>query len=385
MAPQFRPAISREGERMMTSPPGVSRRYALALAAGALLSVSPLPRSAALATAGVRVPSRGFNLPGWLDRDDGPAPAKATLEKLRQSGFETIRLPVNGDLVSTGSPATLRRIQNGVRDLVGLGFSVLVDMHPSGELVAAFRSDARAAAGRVLRAWTALRGVIADLPADQVYPELLNEPPMARTEWLALRDQIAASLRADCPRHTLVWGPARFQGIWEIADTPPLADDNQIAAVHYYAPMAFTHQCETWDASPLARVANLPFPATKDMAAIRQALSKLRAAGDEEAAALVEDELSEPWTAARIGKDFAELGRWSATHGCPVMLNEFGVLNFCVDGESRAAWVRAVRMAAETNRVAWIHWELDQGFGFIKSRQSTDDFDGAMIAALLGG
>ncbi|TIS70714.1 MAG: glycoside hydrolase family 5 protein, partial [Mesorhizobium sp.] len=127
-----------------------------------------------------QVPSRGFNLPGWLDRNDGLAPATATLEKLRQSGFETIRLPVNSDLVSSGDPATLRRIQNGIRDLVGLGFSVLLDMHPSGELVAAFRNDPEAAAGRVLQAWTALRAVVADLPAEWVYPELLNEPPMER-------------------------------------------------------------------------------------------------------------------------------------------------------------------------------------------------------------
>ncbi|RWM95220.1 MAG: endoglucanase [Mesorhizobium sp.] len=368
----------------MTSPPKVSRRQALAFAAGAVFAASPLPQSAALATAG-QVPSRGFNLPGWLDRNDGLAPATATLEKLRQSGFETIRLPVNGDLVSSGDPATLRRIQNGIRDLVGLGFSVLLDMHPSGELVAVFRNDPEAAAGRVLQAWTALRAVVADLPAEWVYPELLNEPPMERSAWLALRERIAAALRAKCPRHTLVWGPARFQGIWEIADTPPLADDNQIAAVHYYAPLAFTHQCETWDASPLARIADLPFPASKEMAQVSRLISKLRSAGDKEAAGLVEEELSAPWTAARIGSDFADLARWSTTNGCPVMLNEFGVLNFCVDAESRASWVRAVRKAAEANHVAWTYWELDQGFGFIRSRQSVEGFDGSMIAALLGG
>lgn len=367
----------------MTSPPKVSRRHALALAAGALFATFPQPRSAALATTAARVPSRGFNLAGWLDREGGLAPATATLEKLCQAGFETIRLPVNGDLVSGGDPATLRRIQNGVRDLVEAGFSVLLDMHPSGELVAAFRSDPDAAGGQVLQAWMALRVVVADLPAESVYPELLNEPPMERSAWLALRERIAATLRGSCPLHTLVWGPARFQGIWEIADTPPLADGNQIAAVHYYAPMAFTHQCENWDASPLARIANLPFPASKETAQVNRLLSRLRAAGDEEAANLVEDELSAPWTEARIASDFADLARWSATHDCPVMLNEFGVLNFCVDAESRASWVRAVRKAAEANHVAWTYWELDQGFGFIKSRQSVEGFDGSMIAALL--
>jgi endoglucanase len=35
--------------------------------------------------------------------------------------------------------------------------------------------------------------------------------------------------------------------------------------------------------------------------------------------------------------------------------------------------------------VAWTYWELDQGFGFIKSRRSVEGFDGSMIAALLDG
>ncbi|UDL88956.1 glycoside hydrolase family 5 protein [Mesorhizobium sp. PAMC28654] len=370
--------------RMVEGPPLLSRRTALTFAGGALLATLPFPASATLPAARA-VPSRGFNLPLWFEREDGTAPATATLDKLRQSGFETIRLPVNGDLISTGGTATLNRIHDGVAELVGHGFAVLVDMHPSSDLHAAFRSDPAGAARRVVEDWTALRPVIADLPAGSVYPELLNEPPMEQAAWLALRQQLAETLRARCPDHTLVWGPARFQGIWELADAPPLADDNQIAAIHYYAPMAFTHQCENWDASPLARIANLPFPATKDTPQVRDLVSRLRAAGDDEAASLVADELSAPWTEARIASDFAGLARWSTAHNCPVMLNEFGVLNFCADAESRATWVRTVRKAAEANNVGWTYWELDQGFGFIKSRLTTDGFDSAMIAALLGG
>jgi endoglucanase len=368
------------------SPPMLSRRTALTFAGGALLATLRLSASATPPATNVRaVPSRGFNLPGWFEREGGIAPATMTLEKLRQSGFETVRLPVNGDLLSAGDQAVLNRIHDGISELVRQGFAVLVDMHPSGDLHAAFQSGPASAAERVVQAWTALRAVIADLPASSVYPELLNEPPMAPAAWLALRQQLAETLRARCPLHTLVWGPARFQGMWEIGDAPPLDDDNQIAAIHYYAPMAFTHQCENWDASPLARIANLPFPATKDMPQVRELVSRLLAAGDEEAASLVEHELSNPWTEARITSDFAGLARWSTTHGCPVMLNEFGVLNFCVDAESRASWVRAVRKAAETNHIGWTYWELDQGFGLIRSRQSVDGFDHSMIAALLGG
>ena len=121
------------------------------------LCLPPSPFRPHATTTARSVPSRGFNLPGWLDREAGTAPATATLEKLRQSGFETIRLPVNGDLVSAGDPAGLRRIRDGVADLVGLGFAVLVDMHPSADLHAAFERDPAGREEQVVQAWTALR------------------------------------------------------------------------------------------------------------------------------------------------------------------------------------------------------------------------------------
>ncbi|WJR68285.1 cellulase family glycosylhydrolase [Neorhizobium sp. CSC1952] len=363
----------------------ITRRRVLTLAGGSALTALSLPLSGSAQAAEPAVPSRGFNLPDWLDRKDGIAPSEAVLEKLRQTGFESVRLPVNGDLISAGDTAALHRIRDGVMNLVGRGFAVIVDMHPSASLHTALRDDFDAGAERAARAWTALRDVIADLPASSVYPELLNEPPLERGAWIPLRDRLAETVRDRCPLHTLVWGPAPYQGIWELNDTPPLADDNQIAAIHFYAPMAFTHQCQTWDtSSPLARIANLPFPATKDTPRIREFIEELRAAGDEQAATLIEEQSSTPWTEAAIAAEFAGLAHWSKTQGCPVMMNEFGVLNFCVDAESRTFWVRAVRQAAEAHGIGWTYWELDQGFGFIGSRLSTEGFDRSMIAALIG-
>jgi len=361
----------------------MSRRSALALAGSSIVAALSTP--AAIAAEKPTVPSRGFNLPGWVDRSDGIAPSEAVLQQLRHLGFETIRLPVNGDLISTGDAAALRRIQDGVTQLVQHGFAVIVDMHPSENLHAALRLDFDAGAERVSQAWAALATVVADLPTASVYPELLNEPPMENEAWLGLRDRLAEVVRARCPLHTLVWGPSPSQGIWEIGETPPLADDNQIAAIHFYAPTAFTHQCETWDASPLARISNLPFPATKETPRVRERIDALRAKGEEQAAALIEEQLSTPWTDAAIASEFVRLKHWSETHGCPVIMNEFGVLNFCVDAESRTSWVRSVRRAAEANQVGWVYWELDQGFGFIKNRRSTEDFDRSMIAAMFGG
>ena len=118
----------------------MSRRSALKLAGGSILAALP---AAATTRAAVKpiVPSRGINLPGWFDRNDGVAPSEAVLEKLRGSGFQTIRLPINGDLLSTGDTSALHRIEAGVIDLNRLGFSVLLDMHPSESLHTALRQD----------------------------------------------------------------------------------------------------------------------------------------------------------------------------------------------------------------------------------------------------
>jgi endoglucanase len=361
----------------------ITRRQLGAGLAG-LVAAGTLP---AIAASSPTVPTRGFNLPDWVDREEGVAPAKATLEKLRQLGFETIRLPVAADpLLSdrVGRAVMLGRIGSAVSQLAALGFSVIVDLHPGDKFATALRSDPAEGSRQAVEAWQALAMVMADMPTDKVFAELLNEPPMEPATWLQLRDRLAETVREKCPRHTIVWCTAPYQGIWELAGAPPLADDNAIVAVHYYTPMGFTHQCANWDTSPLGRMSNLPFPATKDAPQVQALFDRLRNAGDEEAATFLNDQFAGPWTVAHIASDFAELGEWSIKNRCPAIVDEFGVLDFCADAQSRGNWVRAVRQAAEVNNVGWAYWELDQGFGFIEDRTRTDGFDHAMIDALMG-
>ena len=352
----------------------INRRSATAL----LLSAIAALAFAGAKAAEVKVPSRGFNLPDWLAAEPR-FPADAVLDRLKSLGFETIRLPVDPDLVPTTGFAD--RVAGVLDEITAKGFNAILDLHPAGSLD--FESDFNASAARVEAAWNILADVVAATSVDQVYPELLNEPPMSAKAWGPLRDRLAEIVRAKCPDHTLVWGPARVQGIWELDDTKPLADPNSIAAVHYYTPMGFTHQGENWDDSPLARLKDLPFPATRKSPEVVALAASLKASGDQAALGYLEGEFQGPWTDKHIADDFATLARWSRKHRTPVMLNEFGVLNFAVDATSRTNWVRAVRQAAEANGICWTYWEADQGFGFIADRSSTEGFDQPMIEALL--
>jgi endoglucanase len=375
------------GARSVLSAPVTRRRAAALIAAG----MSSLPaRAASASNEGSLLPTvlaRGFNLPGWVDREQGVAPTRPVLEKLRALSFASIRLPVAADpLLGDAEVARtmLRRVGDAIALCVAAGFAVVLDLHTGGGFAASLRDDPAEGHRRAIAAWRLLRDVVALFPSEAVFAELLNEPPMEQAAWIGLRDELAATVRESCPRHGIVWGPARYQGIWELADAKPLADDHAVVAVHYYAPMAFTHQCENWDDSPLGRVSNLPFPAAVDSPAVAKLRDNLATAGDQQGLALLKDAFSQPWSVAKIAGEFARLGEWSRANRCPVVVGEFGVLNFCVDPESRANWARAVRQAAEANGIGWTWWELDQGFGFIKSRLETDGFDAAMVEALTG-
>ena len=336
----------------------ISRRTAIA----SMLAAAAMPAFGA--NHAVKVPTRGFNLPDWL-AESPRIPAATTLGRLRDLGFETIRLPIDPTLVA---PAFLPRIGAAIEQATSLGFNTIVDMHPGA-----------ADSETLVAAWTTLAPLLADSSAGQVYPELCNEPPYEPADFTPLRDRLADIVRTRAPHHTLIWGPARYQGIWELDSTPPLGDGNEIVAVHYYSPMAFTHQCESWGNSPLERIGNLPFPATRADPRVEAVAASLAEA---DRAVLDEAFLTE-WTTAQIEADFAAAGAWSRRNNVPVMLGEFGVLDFCVDPVSRATWIRAVREAAEANAIGWVHWDLDDGFGFISDRGDDASFDHDIIAALL--
>jgi endoglucanase len=311
-----------------------------------------------------RIPTRGFSLPGWLAAE-ARTPSASTLVHLRGLGFQSIRLPVAPQLVTS---SFLPAIRGAIDMTTKLGFDTIIDVHPGS-------SDS----GTITAAWTVMAPLLADTSPEHVYPELLNEPPFEPEEFTPLRDRLAQVVRTHAPRHTLIWGPARYQGIWELDTTPALGDGREIVAIHYYYPMAFTHQCETWSDSPLSRLGMLPFPATRDDAAVEAVAARLTQSDR----SVLDEAFATPWSTAEIDAHFAAAGEWSRRTNIPLMLGEFGVLNHCVDSASRTTWIRSVRKAAEANDIGWVHWDFDDGFGFASGRGDDADFDHDIIAALL--
>lgn len=329
--------------------------------------------------------NKGFSLSGWADTGPAGAPDPALLEVLHHLGFATIRLPIDPmRLLGSQGERTVRHVVAAVRTAHAYGYSATLDMHPGADSLNLFGTDPQRAKGRIIAAWNRLVPAISDLPADQTFLELLNEPPLDPDVWARFRDRLGTQLRAACPAHTLIWGAARYQSIGESLDLEPMADPNTILAIHEYRPLSFTHQGADWSGPALAALHGVPFPATAQNPVLVSLRAELKASGNTEAFDLLADDFAKPWTINRVTDNFARIGAWSRTHDCPVVLNEFGVLD-TAPARDRRVWIGAVRNAAEKAGLAWTYWTLDQGFGFVADRHDPDSIDYATLTALLLG
>jgi endoglucanase len=309
------------------------------------------------------------------------------LETLAALGFRSVRLPVNSDNWA-GDNAVRRRaagaLQDALEQLGKAGLGATVDFHLGSGLYKALVNSPGEGSRLVRAAWTKLAPVLRDTSADQVFPELLNEPPLAQEHWLPLRQELIDIVRRSCPDHAVIWGASSYQSIGETLGCPVPKDANSIVGVHYYTPLAFTHQCAEWDDSGFALLHDLPFPASSKSQSVKALREELLSKGDQAALDILDHEIETPWTEQRIENDFAVLAEWSSAHGVSVVINEFGVYSACVPPKSRITWTAAVRRAAERHGFGWSFWELDHGFGLMGDRADYRTFDVDLVAALVG-
>lgn len=368
----------------------VSRRSVLAgSAAVALAAATP-----ACATAESAVPpaliaalATGFNLPNVCDLPPAAAelPGKSLLHDLNALGFRHIRLPIDPTNCVRAERAFVRCLDAVIDRILGAGFALSLDIHAGEEAGAALREEPSRGGDLIASALRFVAERANDLPTDRVAIELLNEPPLETADWRPLRQRLVREVRAQAPRHTLIWSASRNQTIEETIDDPGPGDRNAVAAVHYYYPMVFTHQGQTWGSTPFAAIKALPFPFSATDVRVGDIRAKLIAEGRADSLAEFDAATEQPWNEERIARDFSALRAWSERTRWPVILNEFGVYREFAPKAGRLNWLASVRRAAEQNGFGWCHWEFDKGFGFTSSRTDPGEIDPDIVAALLGG
>ena len=205
---------------------------------------------------------RGINLGNALDAPgDAPAlrPSEAHLDVIREAGFDAVvRLPVRW---SEHTPRPWRQYSLDPTFTVGVdrlmaaaldrGFRVIVDLHHYDEC-----SRIRTAMLSGSRLWEQLAAHYAQQPPT-LWLELLNEPRARLTSpiWNALLRRGLEAIRAADPTRTVVVGAVAQNDVAALEDLDLPPDPNLVAAVHYYAPMRFTHQGAHWVAALPSRSA----------------------------------------------------------------------------------------------------------------------------------
>lgn len=245
---------------------------------------------------------------------------EADLDWIAASGFDTIRLPVRFSARWDGriDPALLARSRQVVDQALARGLRVVLDVHHFEALM----TDPAGHGAQLIAIWDELSVTFEGYPEGLIF-EIVNEP----TERLttagaeALYAQIVPRLRARHPDRWIVLGGGQWSILDEMLTMQP--PGHRVALTfHYYSPWEFTHQNASWMTDP----------------------PPARGWGSAEEIAVVE----------------ADMAR-AVSRGVPVFLGEFGV-SVETKPAYRAAWMGAVREAAEAHGIGWCVWSLTASF-----------------------
>jgi len=279
---------------------------------------------------------RGVNIIGydpiWKSRAAGRMQAKH-FRLIREAGFNHVRINLHPfHFMAEGpdyaiQPAWLDTLDWAIEQCQSNGLLAILDLHE----FTALAEDPFGLKPKYLSTWRQLSARYQNAPEDVLF-ELLNEPNTKITPeiWNDYLKEPLAIIRATHPTRTLIIGPAFWNGIDYLHLLElPTQDRHIIVTVHYYHPMAFTHQGAPWAAQQ------------RDTTGVRWLGT------DEEKQA--------------IQNDFARVQAWSQSHGRPIFLGEFGAYDKG-DMDSRARYTAGVARAAERLGWSWAYWQFDSDF-----------------------
>ncbi len=331
--------------------------------------------------------SRGFNADGWINGPQPAPPADGLLQELRKAGMTHVRLPIPAETVMQRFTSRaerddrLRALDQALTKLISLGYYVSIDLHPGDRFNRLHREEPAGSMNEMKDAWNGIAQILRRHSTDRVFAELLNEPDVGAERWQNDAEELAAFVRRLLPRTTIIVGPVNWQRADSLPNFRPLNDLNVVYAIHFYDPMAFTHQGH-WDPNePLGSIRGLPYPVGAKDPMVQDLRKQLLDQRKTPALALLDQAIAAS-AEAGIDKWLEPAAVWQQRFARPLIINEFGVLKAGAPVESRLRWLSSVATYAEQHCWGWTHWELEQGFGLVDDK--TGKPDTGVMKALFG-
>ena len=343
--------------------------------------------------------NKGVSFTNWLEDANGKFKkfefGEKDIQILAESGFKSIRLPIDLDLYATNRDAfvkgtdaelkfdddTLFMVLDSFVEWTGKhNMSFVIDYHEYDNSYNSTSAKDSNYVKMMAEVWKHVAAHYAENTREDVFFELLNEPDMSDGKvtaamWTTAAQAIIDAIRTVDQTHTLLFGDAKWYSITELAKRTPFADNNIIYVIHTYEPFAFTHQGGSW--TDYATIKGLPFPydpakwstvsgdfgvTASTKAYVKTAIKDYYKTGNKEA----------------ILEQMLVAKKWAATNNVPVILNEFGALNLRSTAESRINYLTAMREICDTLQIPWTHWGYTGNFSVIENGKLIEGLDKAL-------
>jgi endoglucanase len=201
---------------------------------------------------------RGINVSDWFAQAGDPsgytkehfdsAITAHDLDLIQAMGFDHVRLSVDPrPMFHAGqadqiTPQDLAYLDAAVKMILDRGLAVDISIFADAEFKAKLASDDEFVE-QFADFWRALARHYANLDAERVFFEILNEPGgRDRYRWYGVGAKLAGAIREAAPHHTIIATGAHWSDDDDLVFLEPLRDPNVIYSFHFYESHIFTHQ-----------------------------------------------------------------------------------------------------------------------------------------------
>jgi aryl-phospho-beta-D-glucosidase BglC (GH1 family) len=289
---------------------------------------------------------RGINLGNWLEAPRWSLNYGATsswsvrivtndFDNIAQRGFENIRIPARfSDYLTADGRVEqqfMEKVKWAVNQTIDRKMIAIIDVHHFDGM----NENPQKYFPILQQIWEDIALEFRDFDNSKVFFELLNEPHsnLSVELWNKYSEILINQIRKTNPCRPILLGTADWGGFSTLKALKIPNDDNLIITLHYYSPMAFTHQGAEWG----------------NIEQNRQLIGTR-------------------WTGTPAEKlamkhDFEAVANYANARNLRIHIGEFGAYGKFAQYEDRILWTRYIAQLSHHFGFAHSYWEYSSGFG----------------------
>ncbi|WP_165499760.1 glycoside hydrolase family 5 protein [Pedobacter frigidisoli] len=295
---------------------------------------------------------------------------------IAKMGFNTIRLPVDFEHFYLNASPTQKnllvsRIDYMIKKCKAYKLKLILVNHYGKLTQKNFQQDS----DRLVRLWADLEKRYRQISTENLYFELLNEPTIKDTLWLATAAQVVSVIRKFSPDRTIIIGASNYNSLYELSRIKPINHKNILYTFHFYEPFIFTHQGAEWVDKQVATI-GIPFPYLPNLMP-KMSRNAIGTGG--------EPNYNNYSNEGKVGsiRDKIQIAKqWSVKYKVPVLCGEYGAYRKHISDDHIANYISTVRTELLRVGIPGIIWDYNQNFSLFRGPANIKNLSPRMQKAL---